>query len=87
MATIKPFKAVYYNEKKVKTKFSEIARLIKIKNISAVIVTNEVGNGIVPIEKMTREFRDLQGRINQYLGKKADEVYLLTCGIPLKIKS
>jgi adenosylcobinamide kinase/adenosylcobinamide-phosphate guanylyltransferase len=52
----------------------------------SVIVTNEVGSGIVPVHRLSRLFRDLQGRVNQVFAHKADEVYLCVSGVPLKIK-
>jgi adenosylcobinamide kinase/adenosylcobinamide-phosphate guanylyltransferase len=51
-----------------------------------VAVTNEVGCGIVPETALARQFRDLQGFLNQWLALHADSVYLLTAGIPLRIK-
>lgn len=51
-----------------------------------ILVTNEVGLGIVPENKTARLYRDLVGRCNQSVGEAADEVYLVTCGIPLQIK-
>lgn len=51
-----------------------------------VIVTNEVGLGIVPEEAFTRWFRDVFGRVNQFLGKEADEAFLVIAGIPVKLK-
>ena len=50
------------------------------------IVSNELGMGIVPENEMAREFRDLTGFLNQKVAAIADEVYLITAGIPLKIK-
>jgi adenosylcobinamide kinase/adenosylcobinamide-phosphate guanylyltransferase len=50
------------------------------------IVSNEVGMGIVPENKLARKFRDLAGALNQKVAEIADEVYLVTAGIPLKIK-
>jgi adenosylcobinamide kinase/adenosylcobinamide-phosphate guanylyltransferase len=50
------------------------------------VVSNEVGLGIVPETRMGRIFRDAQGRANQRLAERADEVYLMAAGIPLKIK-
>jgi adenosylcobinamide kinase/adenosylcobinamide-phosphate guanylyltransferase len=50
------------------------------------IVSNEVGMGIVPDNALSRRFRDLAGRLNQELAAIADEVYLVTAGIPLRIK-
>lgn len=51
-----------------------------------VLITNEVGSGIVPENKLSREFRDIAGRVNQYLAKEAEQVYLAVSGIPVKIK-
>jgi len=50
------------------------------------IISNEVGWGIVPANELAREFRDHAGAINQHMAEAADEVYLVTAGIPLKIK-
>ena len=51
-----------------------------------ICVTNEVGMGIVPENELARKYRDLVGTCNQVLGKFADEVTLVSCGIPLLIK-
>jgi len=53
---------------------------------NAIIVSNEVGMGIVPGNKLGREFRDIAGRINQIIAAKADNVFFLVSGIPWKIK-
>lgn len=50
------------------------------------VVSNEVGMGIVPENKLARKFRDLAGTLNRRVAEIADEVYLVTAGIPLKIK-
>ncbi len=50
------------------------------------IVSNEVGMGIVPDNALSRRFRDLAGRLNQAVAAIADEVYLVTAGIPLRIR-
>lgn len=62
--------------------------LIRAKSLPSmtVIVTNEVGLGIVPENPLSRWFRDVLGRVNQFLGKEGDEVYLIVAGIPVKIK-
>lgn len=54
---------------------------------SLFIVSNEVGMGIVPDNKMAREFRDVAGFLNQKVAEIADEVYMVTAGIPIKIKN
>ena len=50
------------------------------------IVSNEVGMGIVPENALARKFRDLAGAVNQKVAVIADEVYLVTAGIPMRIK-
>jgi len=52
-----------------------------------IFVTNEVGDGIVPDNRLAREFRDLAGLVNQRVAQAADEVYLVVCGLPVEIKS
>ncbi|PGL71815.1 bifunctional adenosylcobinamide kinase/adenosylcobinamide-phosphate guanylyltransferase [Bacillus sp. AFS055030] len=51
-----------------------------------IIVSNEVGYGLVPSYRLGRIFRDIAGRINQKIASRAEEVVLVTAGIPLKIK-
>jgi len=51
-----------------------------------IIVTNEVGFGIVPDNPAARRFRDLTGRCNQVVAATADEVVLVCCGLPLRLK-
>lgn len=53
---------------------------------TSVLVTNEVGWGIVPENALARRFRDVAGRCNQTVSADADEVWLVVCGQPLKIK-
>jgi adenosylcobinamide kinase / adenosylcobinamide-phosphate guanylyltransferase len=51
-----------------------------------ILVSNEVGMGIVPENAMARQFRDIAGIINQKVASAADEAYFLCSGIPLKLK-
>jgi len=51
-----------------------------------IIVSNEVGMGIVPENGLARRFRDVAGMVNQKVAEIADEVYLVVSGIPVKIK-
>ncbi|MGY6570945.1 MAG: bifunctional adenosylcobinamide kinase/adenosylcobinamide-phosphate guanylyltransferase, partial [Salinarimonas sp.] len=51
-----------------------------------VLVTNEVGFGIVPENRLARQFRDAAGRLAQDVGAVADEVVLVVAGQPLRIK-
>lgn len=50
------------------------------------LVSNEVGMGVVPEYPAGREFRDLQGRVNQWIAHRVDEVYLVVAGIPWRLK-
>lgn len=50
------------------------------------IVSNEVGMGIVPESELSRRFRDMAGILNQKAAELSDEVYLVTAGIPVRIK-
>lgn len=53
---------------------------------TCIVVSNEVGLGIVPDNALARRFRDLAGFVNQKVAQAADEAYLLTSGLPMKIK-
>ena len=53
---------------------------------NAIIITDEVGNGIVPVDKNERLLREKIGRIQCVLAEKADEVKRVVCGIGQKIK-
>ncbi len=69
--------------------WTELRTLIKsVKQIDGtlVMVTNEVGYAIVPASHVARVYRDLVGKINQRIASLCDEVYLVACGIPLRLK-
>jgi adenosylcobinamide kinase/adenosylcobinamide-phosphate guanylyltransferase len=53
---------------------------------TVICVTNEVGLGIVPDNPAARVYRDLVGRCNRMMATAATEVYLVSCGIPLRLK-
>jgi adenosylcobinamide kinase/adenosylcobinamide-phosphate guanylyltransferase len=53
---------------------------------TVILVTNEVGMGIVPGDPVSRRYRDLVGRCNQAVGVVADEVVLTVCGVPMRVK-
>ncbi len=73
-------------EKEILEEIKQLILELKEHQLSAVLVTNEVGAGIVPENRLARIFRDIAGRINQELAKQADEVFFVVSGIPMAIK-
>lgn len=68
---------------------AEVARLEKALQAAAapvVLVSNEVGFGIVPDHPLGRRFRDWQGLVNQRMAARADRVVLMVAGLPLVLK-
>ena len=63
-----------------------LASILSSMTIPVIIVSNEVGLGIVPEHKLGRIFRDISGQTNQALAAAADDVYTVISGIPLKLK-
>lgn len=64
----------------------EFLESLKSPPCTLVIVTNEVGMGIVPLERSTREYRDLAGGLNQKVAAVSDTVIFMACGLPLLLK-
>jgi adenosylcobinamide kinase / adenosylcobinamide-phosphate guanylyltransferase len=67
-------------------KVAELVETLPRLNFAVVLVTNEVGWGIVPDNVLAREFRDLAGWTNQQIAAVADEVILTVAGLPLIVK-
>ena len=65
---------------------ADLLRAIRTTKARVVIVSNELGLGLVPATKAVRAFRDLAGRVNQQVAAEADEVYLTISGLPLRLK-
>lgn len=73
-------------ENKVISEVKNLIYEIENRGYNLVLVTNEVGDSIVPEHHISRVFRDIQGRVNQRIAAIANQVYLVCCGIPVKIK-
>ena len=64
----------------------ELMRSARMVPGTVVLVSNEVGLGLVPGDAMTRQFRDLAGTMNQRVAAAADAVYLSVSGLPMQLK-
>ena len=73
-------------EEKVVYELDSLMDEIDLKGFDLTLVTNEVGLSIVPEHHISRVFRDIQGRVNQRVAKRAHEVYIVCAGIPVRIK-
>jgi adenosylcobinamide kinase/adenosylcobinamide-phosphate guanylyltransferase len=73
-------------EKKVTAELKELVAFMKTRETHFIIVSNEVGLGLVPPYPAARVYRDALGMANQMLAKNADEVYFMVAGIPIEWK-
>jgi adenosylcobinamide kinase/adenosylcobinamide-phosphate guanylyltransferase len=65
---------------------TRLANALCGQNSPVVLVTNEVGLGIVPDNALARAFRDAAGLMNQMIAKVADEVEFIVAGLPMRLK-
>lgn len=72
-------------DRTLETVCSEFDRLVE-QEADLIFVTNEIGSGGVSPDLLQRLFCDLQGWVNQYIARTADEVWWMVSGIPVKIK-
>ena len=79
---IKELLKLYDNEDVVKEKINSMLK----NNRKSVIISNEIGYGIVPIDKFERRYRELTGRICCQVAKESEEVHRVICGIGTVIK-
>lgn len=71
----------------VATSVSELcATLVEFRDAKVILVSNEVGMGIVPDNAMARTFRDLAGAAHQRLAEICEDVYFVAAGLPLTMK-
>jgi len=64
-----------------------LTRSLKKSQCTVILVSNEVGTGIVPENRLSRLFRDSAGFVNQAVAETADKVFWMVAGIPVQIKS
>jgi adenosylcobinamide kinase/adenosylcobinamide-phosphate guanylyltransferase len=65
---------------------ARLAETLRAQKSSVVLVTNEVGLGIVPDNPLARRFRDAAGTMNQMIAQAADEVEFVVAGLPVRVK-
>ena len=70
----------------IMTELDKLIEFISSINTSLVFVTNEVGSGIVPGDRLSREYRDNAGWVNQGVASVVDRVIMSVSGIPVQIK-
>lgn len=66
--------------------FAALAAFVRKARARLIFVSNEVGLGIVPENRMARDFRDHAGRLHQIMAEVSAEVYFIAAGLPLKMK-
>ena len=71
---------------KILAEVSTLGSILSKVSFSTVVVTDEVGWGVVPDNPVARRFRDLLGWTNQEIARVADEVVLMAAGCPLRLK-
>ncbi|MCP4141425.1 MAG: bifunctional adenosylcobinamide kinase/adenosylcobinamide-phosphate guanylyltransferase [Chloroflexi bacterium] len=73
-------------EKEIIAETEALIAYIQETDVEMIVVSNEVGLGLVPAYELGRAYRDVLGRANQILAKDADEVLFLVAGLPMKVK-
>ncbi|MGA2515479.1 MAG: bifunctional adenosylcobinamide kinase/adenosylcobinamide-phosphate guanylyltransferase [Thermodesulfobacteriota bacterium] len=74
------------DDSEIMKEISALIDMIQEKQTSLILVSNEVGLGIVPADPLSRRFRDLSGMINQRIAEAADMVIFMVSGIPTFLK-
>lgn len=73
-------------ENSIKLEIENFLKFIKNEEQDLVVVSNEIGMGVVPAYPLGRYFRDICGRMNQIVASKSDEAYLLVSGLKMQLK-
>jgi adenosylcobinamide kinase/adenosylcobinamide-phosphate guanylyltransferase len=74
------------DSQKIVQEIEGLVQAIEAASCPVVLVSNEVGAGIVPENQLARQFRDLVGTVNQAVAAQADKVVWIVAGIPVNIK-
>jgi adenosylcobinamide kinase/adenosylcobinamide-phosphate guanylyltransferase len=74
------------SDEEIEQRIEQLLDALETRGFTAIVVSNEVGSGIVPMHALARRFRDLLGLAGQMIARKADQVILMQMGIPVVIK-
>jgi adenosylcobinamide kinase/adenosylcobinamide-phosphate guanylyltransferase len=74
------------NDEAIEQRIEALSAALRDAHCSVVLVSNEVGSGVVPAYPLGRRYRDLLGEINQRIARVADDVVLMVAGLPLALK-
>ncbi len=74
-------------ENEILARADALLDLYEQTNASWILVSNEVGLGVVPASALGQSYRDILGRVNQMIASRADKVYLMVAGLALELKS
>ena len=80
------FEALDKFEQSVLGEIEDLVKLVEKSDKSLIIVSNEIGMGIVPNDPLSRAYRDILGRLNRRAQELSNEAYILISGIPLQLK-
>jgi adenosylcobinamide kinase / adenosylcobinamide-phosphate guanylyltransferase len=74
------------DSKAIERRVTALCNALQSVGCAVVLVSNEVGSGVVPAYPLGRRYRDLLGEINQKIARVADDVVLMVAGLPLALK-
>jgi len=74
------------NDARILDEVVRLGEVVRQSKVSLIVVSNEVGLGIVPADPLSRRFRDLAGAANQRIAEAAEFVVFMVSGIPLFLK-
>jgi adenosylcobinamide kinase/adenosylcobinamide-phosphate guanylyltransferase len=74
------------NDRAIELRVQALCEALQAVQCAVVLVSNEVGSGVVPPYPLGRRYRDLLGEINQRVARIADDVVLMVAGLPLALK-
>lgn len=76
----------HYPQQDFSLLFKQLIDSLQNSQAQIIFVANEVGLGIIPLGEISRQFVDEAGRLNQALAQRADTVFFIAAGLPLRLK-